>query len=749
MVQAKGTALFEQASVATANLLLARGQAAAAEQMLRRLVQSQPRNADAWNLLSVIANGSDRAQEAIELAVTALGLEARRAEFHFSHGRALKSALRLDEAIAAYERAIALKPAFADARVSLGIALRMIGRLAAAAAQYREALRLRPDFPEALGNLGNVLAERIGQEVGDNVTAEDLREAEQVQRRSLALAPQNPDLLHNLAVVLRITGRTAEAAGLFNRALAIDSGRVSTCLQFGALLCEEQRFDLARQLYAQWLAGHPLDLDVMLAHATCLTDLGETDEALAWLDRIDAERPTWAEARHQRGKIEQQTFSVDIDSGHALSTFRAAIDTRPQYLEGVCSYLLTLCYSETDPRALLAAHRTRIAPVIEAMPARPSRPATARKDGRLRVGFVSHDLRRHSVAYFLEGLLERRDRSRHEVFAYKTNAQNDDVTQRLKALCDHWVESSASSDAQLAQRCRADGIDVLIDLSGLTSGTRLGVFERRPAACQVTWLGYPTTTGADCFDFRFTDSTIDPAGSEPFSTEPLIRLPGSMFCYRPGTVPDVAPPPALTRSWVTFGSFNNFSKAGEHTLRLWCDVLQAVPGSRLRLKAGAFQKRGNRDFVTRCFAALGIAAGRIEFSDWQPDPQAHFAAYGEIDIALDTFPFNGATTTCEALNMGVPVVTRVGDTHPARMGASILGAAGLDDLVTGDDAAFVARAAALASDIPALAAARAAQRGLLAASRLMAHADFTRDFEAAIDDAFEACTRRAADVGIG
>ena len=741
MVQAKGMALFVQPSVAAANLMMARGQVAGAEQLLRRLVQSQPRNADAWNLLSVIANGSDRAQEAIELAATALGLDARCAQYHFSHGRALKSVLRLDEAIAAYERAIALKPTFGEARVSLGIALRLTGRLDEAAVQYRKALRMRPDFPEALSNLGNVLAERIGQAVGDNVTAEDLREAEQVQRRSLALAPLNADLLHNLAVVLKITGRTAEAADLFNRALAIDGRRVSTCVQFGALLADEQRFDLARALFSQWLDGNPPDADVMLAQAACLTDLGETDEALAWLDRVDVIRPAWAEARHQRGKIEQQTFSVDIDAGQALSTFRAAIDVRPQYLEGVCSYLLTLCYSETDPLALAGAHRTRIAPVLRALPAAASVATTARRPGRLRVGFVSSDWRRHSVAYFLEGVLEHRDRARHEVFAYKTNAGADDVTRRLQGLCDHWIESSTASDAQLAQRCRADGIDVLIDLSGLTSGGRLGVFQRRPAPCQITWLGYPTTTGADCFDFRLTDPVIDPSGSEAFSTERLLRLPGSMFCYRPGTMPDVAPPPAVVNGFATFGSFNNFSKAGEHTLQLWCDVLAAVPESRLRLKAGAFQKRGNRDFVVKQLVARGIAADRIGFSGWRPDPLAHFAAYSEIDIALDTFPFNGATTTCEALNMGVPVVTRVGATHPARMGASLLAAAGLDRLVAHDDATYVAIAVALAGDVAALARSRQTQRASLAASRMLDSATFTRDFEAAIDAAVEMCAR--------
>ncbi|MEP6505418.1 MAG: tetratricopeptide repeat protein, partial [Betaproteobacteria bacterium] len=732
-------------STALAGTLLAQGNVEGAERMLARRIEAEPRDAAAWNLLSVIANGTRRSAEAIARAQRAIALEAGRAEFHFSLGRALKSTGRLEEAVAAYERAIDLRADFTDAHVSLGIALRLLGRLDAATEHYRAALRLRPDSPEALGNLGNVLAERLGRLNGDHLTAEDLREAEQVQRRALALAPERADPLHNLGVVLRLTGRTDEAAALFDRALAIDGARVDTCLQLGGLLCDEARLDLARGLYEKWLHENVPEWRVMLALAACLAELGESEAALSWIDRVDTLTPASAPAQGLRHRIEQRIFDTDVDTAHALQVFRDAIAARPDYYEAVCSYLLTCCYRETDPVALQAEHRARIAPVLAAMPA-PLAPVRApRRAGRLRIGYVSHDFKRHSVAYFLEGVLESRDRARHEVFAYKTDAGGDEVTRRLRSRVDHWVECDSLSDTELAQRCRADAIDVLVDLSGHTAGARLGVFQRRPAPCQLTYLGYPTTTGADCFDFRLTDSTIDPAGSEPHGSEPLLRLPRGMFCYRPGPAPAVAPPPALARGFVTFGSFNNFSKAGPHTLAAWRDVLDAVPGARLRLKAGAFHKRGNRDFAVRQFAALGIAAQRIEFSPWQPDPQRHLAAYAEIDIALDTFPFNGATTTCEALHMGVPVVTRVGATHPSRMGASILGAAGLARYVAIDGAGYVAAAAALAGDVDALATMRESQRARLVASRLMDGPAFTRDFEDAVDSAYERCVARTAD----
>ena len=733
-------------SVRRAEALLARGEVPDAELMLRWIVQQQPRDAAAWNLLSVIANGTARADKAIEFATRALALVPNRAEYHFSMGRALKSAQRLEEAVQAYEHALKLRPGFPEVHVSLGIALRLLGRLDAAAASYRAALRLRPDFPEALGNLGNVLAERLGRQVGDSLTAEDLREAEQVHRRAVALAPGDATPLHNLAVVLKITGRYDESAELFNRALASDSRRVDTCLQFGALLVENGRLDLARKLYTQWLVDQPRQPDVMLALVSCLADLGETGAALEWLDGVEQLLPGLPQARYERGRIEQRTLRVDLDAGSALDNFRVAIEARPDYVEAVCSYLLTLCYLEPDPVRLLQEHRARIGPVAAAAlePALPQLRAR-RKQGRLRIGFVSHDFRRHSVAYFIEGLLEARDRARHEVFAYKSNAGGDEVTERLRRLCDHWVEVGALSDAQLARRCRADGIDVLVDLSGLTSGTRLGAFVRRAAPCQVTYLGYPTTTGTDCFDFRFTDDTIDEQGSDAFSSEPLLRLPGGMFCYRPGDAPAVGPLPALGRGHVTFGSFNNFSKVGEPTLRLWRDVLLAVPGSHLRLKSQAFMQAVNREFVAGHFEAQGIARDRIEFQSFIQDVQAHLGGYDEVDIALDTTPFNGATTTCEALFMGVPVVTLTGATHPARMGASILGAAGLSHLVATDARGYVNIAAALAADLPQLARTRAGLRAALQASRLMDKAGFARDFEHALDAAFESCASRMDD----
>ncbi|MEY8688788.1 MAG: tetratricopeptide repeat protein [Leptothrix sp. (in: b-proteobacteria)] len=743
------------AALHAAQLQLGAGAWAEAEQTLRRLLKRQPGIADAHRLLSVLAESQARPADALRHAQVAVAQAPGRADIHVAHGRALKASGRLDDAAGAYLRALRLRSDYAEAHVSLGIVRRLQGRLDDAIEQQRQALRLRADFPEALNNLGNALAERIAQAVDGQFTAEDLREAEQLQRRALALAPGNANAMRSLALVLKLTGRYQEAVELFNRALGAEPARIDTCIQFAELLQLNTHHDLARNLLLRWLGEHggplaggsgsgvgiePTVLSVAMSLLVeSLVQLGEADIAVLWLNRIDAISPGSPTARHHRGRVMQQRWEGDVDVYQSMAMFRQAIDARPDYLEAVCSYLMTRSYVECDPAVNLAEHRLRIAPVLAAVPtaapaATASIPAAPRRaDARIRIGYVSHDFKRHSVAYFMEAVLASHDRSRFELVGYKTHAADDEVTLRLRDLFDVWVESNHLSDAQLADRVRADRIDVLIDLNGLTSGTRIGLFQRRPAPCQLTYLGYPTTTGADCFDGRLSDVVIDPAGpvdSQAHNSEPLLRLPQSMFCYRPGPAPTVSPLPALRAGAVTFGSFNNLYKANERTLSLWRDVLRAVPGSRLLLKAQSLGTHSNREHLLQRFATLGIEPQRLTFLPWNPDVQAHLEAYNHVDIGLDTTPFNGATTTCESLWMGVPVLTLAGRTHPSRMGASILGAAGLADWVTHSEADYVARAVAAVSDLSRLAALRADLREQLSASRLLDGAGFTRDYEA-------------------
>jgi predicted O-linked N-acetylglucosamine transferase (SPINDLY family) len=343
---------------------------------------------------------------------------------------------------------------------------------------------------------------------------------------------------------------------------------------------------------------------------------------------------------------------------------------------------------------------------------------------------VSADFRRHSVAYFVEHVLAAHDRSRFDVWCYATQEKYDAVSERIRSSVDGWVDAGSLSDEELSARIAEDGIDLLVDLSGHTAGNRLPVFARRPARVQATWLGYPTTTGLRAIDFRVSDWAVDPQGYDRFSSERVLRMPASYFCYgAPRESPDPGLPPALATGMVTFGSFNNLAKLSGATMRLWARVLEAVPGSRLLVKSKALVDEHTRDDLRERFERLGVSAERLEFRGWMEETSAHLAVYNEVDIALDSFPYNGATTTCEALWMGVPVLTLAGESHAARAGSSILRAAGREEWVASRTGEFIDKAATLAGDPVLLSRHRAGLRAQLRASELMNVEQFDRALE--------------------
>ncbi len=363
---------------------------------------------------------------------------------------------------------------------------------------------------------------------------------------------------------------------------------------------------------------------------------------------------------------------------------------------------------------------------------------------RLRVGLVSTDFRRHSVAYFVEAILRRLDRTGFHVACYSAVTREDEVTTSFRRLADAWTSINPFDDAQAAERIARDSIDILIDLNGHTTGGRLGIFRRRPAPVQVAYCGYPATTALPTVDLRIVDSITDPPGSESHCTERLIRLDPCFLCYSPPPdPPPVAPAPAHANGHATFGSFNATSKLNEPLLDLWARVVREVPGSRLVLKAAPLVDPRLRDDLAQRLARRGVAPERVDLLGPTAELREHLAAYSRIDLALDPFPYHGTTTTCEALLMGVPVVTRAGAMHAGRVGASLLHAVGLDELVARDEEGYVALARALAGDLPRLAALRATLRDRLLGSPLCDGAAFAGRFGAALRTAWRsACAGR-------
>lgn len=716
--------------LSAAQALVSAGRHDDALRLLQPALDDAAQRPEAMYLLAVAALMTQRVDAAVRHARAAVDERPVVARYHFVLGRALKAADDRAGAAAAYERALQLEPGHAEAMVSLGIVRKDQGDIDAAIELYERALRRNPGLAAAHANRALALALRAERSARAGADVEPSAEVLDAQGRAVALDLRNPVLHRNYGTLLRQARRYPEAMAAFNEALTLDPGDEACCLVLGATLGDVGAVALESQCYVKWLAGNPPSLPVMRALSGSQTLLGEADSALDWAQKalaLDAD-PT---CLMQAANVLQQLRRVD----ESLVLSRKALDDSDRLPALYPPHLLGMNYTHEEEAPVAAAHEEFGA----RFPLPAQRPARREKASgeRLRIGYVSGDFVRHSVSFFIEPLLEHHDTSGFEIVCYHNRARSDHVTERLKAHGHRWVECAGLSDAALARRIEADGIDILIDLAGPTAHSRLLMFALAPAPVQVSYLGYPTRSGMPTIDFRLTDRVIDPEDGPALASERPLHLASTMFCFRPDAAPPIVPPPSAAGGGrITFGSFNNTAKVTDRTLALWAQVLHAVPTSRLVLKAASMAQGSVQAGILAFMAARGIEPGRLDLHSRRAGDMDHLSLYNEIDIALDTYPYNGATTTCEALWMGLPVVTRCGQTRVSRMGASLLGAIGRAGWVARTDANYVAIAVALASDPGALGAWRAGARDWLRSSPLLAQAGFTRRFEAALRQAW-------------
>jgi protein O-GlcNAc transferase len=655
------------------------GRPAVARAYCERALYLEPKHVEALHLSGLILCGGGDSEKGLKLIRRAIAFQPRYPAALNNLGNILKDLGRHDEALACYDKALGFEPDLPEALFNSGNALGELGRMQEALDRYDRALMLRPAYAEALANRGNALG-ALGR----------LEAALESFDRALAAEPDFAAAHYNRANTLAALGRNAEALPGYDRALALEPAYGAALNNRGIALQSARRYDEALASYRQALDLRPDD-------AEALNNLGNL--------------------RHEQGRVAE-----------AAAAYEQAVRLRPDLPAPVGNLLMLLNYrDDKSPDEVLAAHR-RLSPH-----AVPSKPFASRAPGRLRIGYVSSDFRTHAVACFFEPLLASHDRGEVEVFCYSNLRQPDATTERLRALAEHWVPIDRLTDAEAAARIRADGIDVLVDLGGHSGNSRLWLFAHRSAPAQVTWLGYPNTTGLATVDYRLTDAIADPAGvTDPFHSEKLVRLDGGFLCYRPpAEAPPVGPAPSLKHGFVTFGSFNHPAKLSDATVRAWAELLARVPDSRLLLKYKIFDDATTRTHYQDRFVAAGLDLGRLDLLGFIDDPRGHLAAYDRIDLALDPFPYNGTTTTCEALWMGVPVVSLAGDRHAGRVGASLLHRVGLDALVAEDVAGYVTVAAGLAADSATLSALRASLRGRLETSPLLDGPGFARTIEAA------------------
>ena len=658
------------------------GQLAQAEQLYRQILVQQPNHADALHYMGVIARQAGRGDLAVDLIRQAIAIKPNDPEARYNLGNALQDTGQLDDAIAAFRQAIALQPNYAEAHGNLSNALRNKGQLDEAIVTARQAIALKPNYPEAHNNLGVALKDK-GQ----------LDEAIVAFHQAIALKSDYAEAHSNLGVGLKARGQLDEAIVAFRRAIAL------------------------RPNYAR-------------AHSNLgmgLKDRGQLDEAMIACRQAIALEPRLPEAHSNLGNVLKDRGQLD----EAMAAYRQAMARKPNYPEAHSNLICTLHYHPAcDARTIVEEHRRWNRQYAAALKETIVPHMNDRDPGRrLRIGYVSPDFREHPVGRFLLPLLAHHDRNCVEVFAYAQVAVPDAMTQRMRACTDGWRSIVGLSDARVADLIRQDRIDILVDLAMHTAGNRLPVFARKPAPIQVTYLAYCSSTGLETIDYRLSDPYLDPPGmDESVYSEQTIRLPESYWCYQPGVdAPDVGPLPALRQGHITFGCLNNFCKVSEPVLAAWAKLLRAVPNSQLLLHA---YEGDHRRRVQERLAREGIEAKRVRFAGKAPLLD-YFRLYHGIDIALDTFPYGGGTTTCDALWMGVPVVSLVGKTAVGRGGLSILSNVGLPELVVRSEEEYARIASALADDLPRLSDLRSALRQRMEHSPLMDAPRFARNIETA------------------
>ncbi|MFM7136608.1 MAG: tetratricopeptide repeat protein [Planctomycetota bacterium] len=647
---------------------------------------------------------------------------------------------RLAEAEALYRQILAARPDQPDALHLLGLVAHVVGQHEAAADLIGRSIALRPDIATYHSNLAEV-CRALGKPDAAAASA----------RRAVGLDPNNGEAWNNLGACLALLGRIPEAADCFQRATTLRPDHFSAWNNVGNALAHLGRTEESAAAYRRAIALQPTNVEAINSLGAHLLELGRPGEAADWFCKVLALHPTHAHAASNLASALKNQGLLE----EAIPWYRKTMEMRPDLAAVHSNMLMSLNYDgDYDNPTLFAEHlawaRQHAASPVNDHPRSRLNAQGSALSRRLRVGYVSADFRHHSVASFIHPLLAAHDHAAFEIVCYFDWRNPDSMTHLIQKHADRWRGIAGQSDEQVARHILADEVDILVDLAGHTANNRLGLFARKPAPLQVSYLGYQNTTGLRTIDYRLTDEWLDPPGAtDAFHTEKLLRLPGFFACYQPEeNCPEVGPLPALGRSAITFGSFNKLEKISPKTLRLWAGVIAAVPNSRLLLMAPGAEEPLVQQRLHSAFRSRGVAPDRLELLGQRPFME-YMATHNHVDVLLDTFPFSGHTTTCHGLWMGVPIITLVGDRYASRMGLSVLTALGLDDLAAPTEEQFIARATALANDLPRLSALRAGLRQRMRQSPVMDAPALARNIEAAYRRIWEAWCLSRRDLRAG
>ena len=685
-----------QKAFAMANSYYQSGHIKLAENVYNKILEIDPEHPDALHMAGAIARQNGKYDLAANFIKSAIRIAPERAAYHISFGSVMLDLGRRDEAVSSYKNALALNLDNADLLNNLGNKFKSLGEPDEAASCYRSAVKIKPDYAEVYHNLGLLFAEQGKPE-----------EAVSNFHIALEIKPDFADAYIGIGNTLNSQGMPKEAVLWFQKGINHQPNNVPAYNNMGSALHNQDKLDEAVACY-----GKALEIDPNVA--ATLNNMG-----LVLQDQ---------------GRLKE-----------AGEYFRRALKIDPNLVKAYSNFLLSLLYdSEYDLDYIFSEHKKWNDFYGRPSMKRPPAPHInlPRQDRRLRIGYVSPDFRNHSCAWFIEPLLEFHNRDKVEVFCYGEIRNEDNVTARIRELSNSWYFTQGISDMAVVKRIRSDNIDILVDLAGHTKGNRLPVFAHKPAPVQMTWLGYNFTTGLKAMDYRLSDNWLTPLkGRERFS-ERLYNLNRCSLAYRPPEkTPEPAEPAFESNGHITFGSFNSLSKVSPRTIALWARVLIENPGSKLILKARQSRDSGSKERILRVFSEQGVSPNRVIFKGYALSTFGHLAHYHEIDLALDTFPYNGVTTTCEALWMGVPVVTLTGNHTVSRWGLSLVAAVGLEKLAAKSEDEYCATIKSLVCNHRRLKVLKMGMRDRLISSPLCD----ARGFADAVEEAFATMWKRWCD----
>jgi predicted O-linked N-acetylglucosamine transferase (SPINDLY family) len=694
-------------------VLMGQGRLDEAVAALRQAVRIKPDYAEAYCNLGNALAGQGKLDAAVDALRQAIHINPGLVEAHSNLGIALMDQGKLDEAVAAHRQAIRITPDYAEAHTNLGNALRAQAKFDEAAVAHRQAIRIKPNYAEAHSNLGIALMDQ-GK----------LDEAVAAHRQAIRIKPNYAEAHSNLGIALMDQGKLDEAVAAHRQAMRIKPNYAEAHSNLGSALTSQGKLDEAVAEFRQAIHIKPNYAEAHSNLGSALTSQGKLDEAVAEFRQAIHIKPDYAEAYSGLGGALVRQGKVD----EAVDAYREAIRIKPDYSEAFSNLLMSQQHKPGVTKAEVLREHKRWAELYRPSAAKdrflfPNEPDTDRLP---RLGLVSPDLHRHAVAFLTLRAYEALTSLGYELFCYQTDQKRvaDDFTDRFKAIST-WRDASWIDDSALAKQIADDRIDILFDLAGHTTN-RLRVFAQRAAPIQLSWAGYVGTIGLDTYDGLIADPVEVPPEDDQYYVEPVIRLPDCYVCYETPIDAEVAPLPSLGAGRFTFGCFNRPAKINEEVAKAWARILERVPYSRILMVYGGLGEAGTQQALRGVFGRGGVPLDRVELIGHGEQGKL-VAAYGDVDIALDPFPYSGGVTTLEAMWMGVPTITYVGDTFASRHSATHLTAAGLREFCTPDVDSYVAAAVSWSSRREELAELRRSMRARVEASPLCDAPRFARN----------------------